>query len=283
IRRCCSAAGPLHTRMLAFTSTSRGAVPMTRHHRPGIFRARSILAAALAAAILPSAFAEPLRLNEQEYFSRPGLDVLAFSNYYDGLFSDAKHAGVELIHHGVRTATNGDVRLSATPEQWDAVALMLDRKVDARTGTITTRMHYPNEKFEYDIKVSPQGDGVRIQVVLDRPVPKSLQGRAGFNLEFLPSAYFGKSWLAADGGAERYGQLPLYPTGPSARDASGATVRLPIAAGSRLVLAPEDPQRRVTITSRSGELGLYDGRNQAQNGWLVVRSMLPAGKSGAVL
>src|SRR5690606_25679105 len=128
-----------------------------------------------------------------------------------------------------------------------------------------------------------QGDGVRIQVVLDRPVPKSLQGRAGFNLEFLPSAYFGKSWLAADGGVERHGQLPLYPTGPSGRDASGATVRLPIAAGDTLVLAPEDPQRRVTITSRNGELGLYDGRNQAQNGWLVVRTMLPAGKSGAVL
>ncbi len=256
---------------------------MTPHRRRRSFRARSILAAALAAAIMPSAFAEPLRLNDKEYFSRPGLDVLAFSNYYDGLFSDAKHAGVELIHHGVRTATNGDVRLSPTPEQWDAVALMKERKVDARTGTITTRMHYPDQKFEYDIRVSPQGDGVRIQVVLDRPLPAALKGRAGFNLEFLPSAYFGKSWVAADGTGERTGQLPLYPSGPSGRDAAGATVRLPLATGTTLVLAPEDPQRRVTITSRSGELGLYDGRNQAQNGWLVVRTMLPAGASGAVL
>ncbi|ADV28517.1 glycoside hydrolase family 9 [Pseudoxanthomonas suwonensis 11-1] len=255
---------------------------MTQRRRQASIRTRSILAAALVAA-LPSALAEPLKLNEQEYFSRPGLDVLVFNNYYDGLFSDAKHAGVELIHHGVRTATNGDVRLSPTPEQWDPVALMLDRKVDARTGTVTTRMGYPNEKFEYSIQVSPQGDGVRIQVLLDKPLPKSLQGRAGFNLEFLPSAYFGKSWAASAAQGERHGQFPLYPAGPTSRGADGKPVRMPITSGQRLVLAPEDPQRRVTISSNSGELGLYDGRNQAQNGWFVVRTLLPAGKRGAVL
>src|SRR5690606_32912589 len=111
---CCTAAGLPCRPMLAFTSSLRGANAMTTPRRsPRSIRARSILAAALVAA-LPSALAEPLRLNEQEYFSRPGLDVLVFNNYYDGLFSDAKHAGVELIHHGVRTATNGDVRLSPT-------------------------------------------------------------------------------------------------------------------------------------------------------------------------
>src|SRR5690606_2535610 len=248
-----------------------GSQRMTPRRSPRSIRARSILAAALVAA-LPSALAEPLRLNEQEYFSRPGLDVLVFNNYYDGLFSDANHAGVELIHHGVRTATNGDVRLSPTPEQWDPVTLLAQRRDDTRTGTITTRLAYPQENFKYSIQVAPQGDGVRIQVLLDRPLPKSLQGRAGFNLEFLPSAYFGKSWTVGDG--DRSGQFPLYPTGPTGRDAEGRPVRLPITSGRRLVLAPEDPQRRVTIQSNSGDLGLYDGRNQAQNGWFVVRTLL---------
>jgi len=238
-------------------------------------------AACLAAVVAwpAAAVAEGPVLNELEYFSKRGLDVLVFNNYYDGLFSDSKIAGVELIHHGVRTATNGDVRLSATPEQWDPVALMVDRKVDARSGTITTRLGYPNEKFEYDIRVSPAGEGVRVQVVFDKPLPKALEGRAGFNLEFLPSAYWGKTWLTEQGS----GQLPLYPTGPSGRDAAGATVRLPIATGRRLTLAPEDPQRRVTIASSGGALGVYDGRNQAQNGWYVVRGQLPAKKTGTVL
>jgi hypothetical protein len=39
----------------------------------------------------------------------------------------------------------------------------------------------------------------------------------------------------------------------------------------------------VTITSSEAELNLYDGRSKAQNGWFVVRSLLPAGKTGRVL
>ncbi|HEY4612802.1 MAG TPA: glycoside hydrolase family 9 protein, partial [Bacteroidota bacterium] len=45
----------------------------------------------------------------------------------------------------------------------------------------------------------------------------------------------------------------------------------------------EDPARRVTIKSNSGALMLFDGRNKAQNGWFVVRSLLPAKKSGKVI
>ncbi|MGJ4802556.1 glycoside hydrolase family 9 protein [Luteimonas sp. SDU82] len=243
--------------------------------------ARRLAAASIAIALAwpVAAVAEAPVLNELEYFHKRGLDVLAFSNYYDGLFSDAKHAGVELIHHGVRTATNGDVRLSPTPEQWDPVALMVDRKVDTRTSTVTTRLGYAAHDFEYDIRVSPAGQGVRVQVVFDRPLPRALVDKAGFNLEFLPSAYWGKAWTTDSAS----GQLPLYPAGPTARGNDGAPVRLPMARGTSLTLAPEDPERRVTIRARDGEIGLFDGRNQAQNGWYVVRGMLPPAKTGVVL
>jgi hypothetical protein len=40
-----------------------------------------------------------------------GLNVLVFTNEYNGMFFDEKTAGVEIIHHGVRTATGGAVRL----------------------------------------------------------------------------------------------------------------------------------------------------------------------------
>jgi endoglucanase len=50
------------------------------------------------------------------------------------------------------------------------------------------------------------------------------------------------------------------------------------------VLAPEDPTRRITIASAAGgPVSLYDGRNQAQNGWYVLRAPIPAGKTGRVV
>ena len=49
------------------------------------------------------------------------------------------------------------------------------------------------------------------------------------------------------------------------------------------VLAPEDPERFVNIRSSTGDLMLFDGRNLAQNGWFVVRSLIPANKTGTVV
>ena len=56
--------------------------------------------------------------------------------------------------------------------------------------------------------VTAKDDGVIIRVSLDKPLPEKLVGNAGFNLEFLPSAYFEKTYLA-DG---RPGIFPLYPS-----------------------------------------------------------------------
>lgn len=38
-------------------------------------------------------------LNDQEYLETRGVNVLVFSNLYDGMFSDSKMSGIEIIHH----------------------------------------------------------------------------------------------------------------------------------------------------------------------------------------
>lgn len=189
-----------------------------------------------------------LRLVDAGYFAMPGFEVLAFSNTYDGNFSDSKIAGIEFIHHGVRTATNGDVRLSPTPEQWDPVPTMKSREV--RGQTIVTRLAYEAQKFEYEISVEPRAEGVVVRVHLDRDLPPELVGKAGFNLEFLPTAYFHRGYLLD----AKSGTLPLYPAGPTGLATNGEVERLPLARGKRLVLAPEDAERRVTIESNNAEL-----------------------------
>ena len=230
--------------------------------------------------------ADALHLNAKGYFERRGVNVLVFSNWYDGLFSDSKISGVELIQHGVRTATNGDVRMMATPGQWDEIGQMIDRKADPKTGVVDVTLKYAAYDFTYHVRAEPEGDSVRISVVLDKPLPDQLAGRAGFNLEFLPAAYFHKSFLA-DGAA---GAFPLYPSGPMKSLGPGFpgseitpdTAPLPLATARDFVLAPEDALHRVTLHS-DADISLYDGRNQAQNGWFVFRTLLPSGKTGTVV
>ena len=238
-----------------------------------------------------------LALNDREYFSQRGLDVLVFSREYNGMFFDEKTAGIELVHHGVRTATGGAVRLKPTPEQWDQIPKVVKRTVDKQAGTIEVVLRYEELAFDSRVRVTPGERGFSIAVFLDEPLPERLAGRAGLNLEFLPSAYFEKTYLA-DG---RPGVFPLYPSGPTRVRPAATQIRQfeghttfddrgrgeyvevePIAAGKALVLAPEDPARRVVIECATG-LQLLDGRNVAQNGWYVVRTLLPAQATGKVV
>ncbi len=221
-----------------------------------------------------------LRLNDLDYFETRGLNILAFSNWYDiNFFDDSKLSGIEIIHHEVRTVTNGDVRLNPTPEQWDPIPELVDRKVNKKDKCVEAFLAYPKYNFNYTIKARAHNGGILLSVNLDKPLPTELQGRAGFNLEFLPAAYFEKAYLMDD----TTGTFPLYPSGPMTVDNLGTTEPKPIATGKILVLAPEDPQRRITIKAKTGELMLFDGRNKAQNGWFVVRTLIPEAKTGKVV
>ncbi len=218
-----------------------------------------------------------LSVNDSGYFETRGLNVFVFSNHY-GLFGDEKSSGVEIIHHGVRTATNGDVRLNPTPEQWDPIPTFLKREVDRKGNVIEAFLKYPEYSFSYSVKLQSKDNGILLTVNLDKPLPTALEGHAGFNLEFLPSAYFGKSYIADS----KSGIFPLYPS-ESMTVASDTIEPLPIITGKTFTLAPEDPERRITIKSNDNELMVFDGRNKAQNGWYVVRSLIPSGKSGKVI
>jgi endoglucanase len=245
-----------------------------------------------------NAFGQKLQLNDLVYFETQGVNVFVFSNQYNGMFFDEKTAGIEIIHHGVRTSTGGAIRLQNTPEQWDLVPSLVDRKVDPANKTINVELNFKDYNFNPKISVTAKDDGVEISVYLDKPLPKELEGNAGFNLEFLPASYFEKTYLI-DG---KPGNFPRYPAGNTKiepiskkipqfaghttfddRGKGEFIVPYPIATGKTIILAPEDPERFVKIKSSDADLMLFDGRNLAQNGWFIVRSLLPANKTGKVL
>jgi len=242
--------------------------------------------------------AQDLELNDREYFERQGVNVLVFSNSFNGGFNDEKDSGIEIIHHGVRTVQGGAVRLNNTPEQWDLVPKTVSRKVDREKGSIEVTMRYDDYDFDSRVVVTAKGKAVEIAVWLDKPVPEKLAGEAGFNLEFLPSQYWHKTFTM-DG---RLGRLPLYaasqtitrPNSEKPRQFKGfktyddrGTDRFvdpcPMETGHSIVMASDTPERMIRISSNDAELKLYDGRMLAQNGWYVLRSVLPKGKTGKVV
>lgn len=244
------------------------------------------------------ASSQDLKLNDLEYFETQGVNVLVYNNLFTGGFNDEKNAGIELIHHGVRTGQGGAVRLSNTPEQWDLVPDISNRKVNRAAKTIEATLRYKDYDFDSRVVVTAKGKGVEISVYLDKPVPKALEGSAGFNFEFLPSQYWQKAYMV-DG---RYNRFPRYvvsntvtrPNSEKTKQYKGYKTSddrgtgkwidpLPLETGRTFLFAPDEPSRLVKITSKDADLMLLDGRVLAQNGWFVVRSLIPAGKTGKVL
>src|SRR5215210_8287693 len=143
-----------------------------------------------------------LRINELEYLEMPGLNVMLAHDYYP----ESHQGGVGIIQNGLRVATNGDLRLEATPGQWQPVPKPGKRVVDRARQEISVRMEYPDPEknrrgfnpiiypdlnLSYVVRIKPAGASFKIVVDLDRPLPDEWAGRVGFNFELFPGALFG--------------------------------------------------------------------------------------------
>ena len=252
------------------------------------FFAVSVLATTIALA--PLGFAGELKLNDQDYFETQGLNVTVFSDIYP----DGHQTGVTVIQHGSRVAANGDLRLEISPGQWSPVPVGGKQTVDKKTQTITQSLSYPDPskdrkgfnpiiypdlKFTYEVKVTAlDNNQFKISVDLEKPLPKEWVGKIGFNFEIFPGEFFGKSWLL-DGQA---GIFPQQPNGPLVNP-HGEFLTAPLASGKKLVVAPDADKQRMIIESKTGALELWDGRANHNNGWYIVRGVIPADKTTSAL
>src|ERR1017187_2692623 len=238
-------------------------------------------------------------VTDKNYLDTQGFSVFLYDNTYHPVFVDQKNTAMQMILHGQRIATNGDVRLMPTPEQWDLVATLKGRSADKANNRLSASLAYPTFDLSYTLQVEAEPGGVKVTINLDKPLPQKLAGRAGFNLEFLPSIYMGKAYLV-DG--SKAGIVPRTPNDPMVKvlpladepkkayyledwdKAKGYTQPLPFAEGKSIPLGIDDPLARVNVKSDTASLMLFDGRNRAQNGWFVLRSLIPSGKTtGAIV
>lgn len=240
-----------------------------------------------------------MQVTDKNYLNTQGFSVFLYDSTYHPVFVDQKNTAMEMILHGHRIATNGDVRLMPTPEQWDLVATLKGRHVDKENKRLSADLAFPTFNLSYTLEVAAEPGGVRVSINLDKPLPEDLAGRAGFNLEFLPSIYMGKAYLV-DG--IHAGIFPRTPNDPMKKvlplanepkkayyledwdKAKGYTEPLPFAQGRRITLGVDDDLARISVQSETADLMLFDGRDRAQNGWFVLRSLIPTGKTtGAIV
>ncbi len=254
----------------------------------------------LALTFSPSLFGADfgMRVTDKNYLDTQGFSVFLYDSTYHPVFVDQKNTAMEMILHGQRIATNGDVRLMPTPEQWDLVATLKGRHADKEDNRLTADLAFPTFDFSYTLEVAAEPGGVRVSINLDQPLPQKLAGRAGFNLEFLPSIYLGKTYLV-DG--TRAGIFPRTPNDPMVKvlpladepkkayyledwdNAKGYMQPLPFAQGKSITLGLDDALARVNVSSDTADLMLFDGRDRAPNGWFVLRSLIPSGKTTAAI
>lgn len=220
-----------------------------------------------------------LVLNDSSYFEAPGLNVMVFSHSYDGLFDDSKMAGIEIVHHGLCMARNGDVRLNPAPGQWDLHSKLIEKKVERKNNLIIAQLKYDNPHFIYQIQARLGDGGIYVSVWTDQPIPDELKGIASLDIEFAPMLYVGHTYIM-DG---KVREIPYSPHGEMIIRKTDTSKPLPIATGKKFDINPDDAERHITVSSAEQNLLFYDGWSKAQNGWLVLRSLLPAGKSGKIL
>ncbi|MBP7730507.1 MAG: glycoside hydrolase family 9 protein [Bacteroidales bacterium] len=267
-----------------------------------------------------SSRAQEFVLTSNGYFENKGVNVMAYDDIYpeghQGGVSLIMH-GKRLATNGDIRLESTPGQWQPVPRQRERevdqkaniIRVHLSYPDSARHLTDFNPMIYPDLVFNYTVTVKGEGPSIVITVDLDRPIPEKFIGKVGFNFELFPGALFGKPWIMDN----QSGIFPRQPNGPTRYEPSNFSsvgnfnpagkasmrqlagdggyspiiaddiVSEPYAAGKRLVVCPDDPYSKFTIESKGSELKLYDGRMNHNNGWFVVRSEIPAGKTTAAI
>jgi len=209
------------------------------------------------------------KINDQEYLETIGFNVLVFHNYYPV----GKQGGIEFIHHDERIATNGYINVDLPPGQNFPRPETADREINQEDNVIVAKVNTPDFDLNYSIRVWPENETIHLAIDMENPIPVEWKDRVSFDLLLYPVTYRGKTYQLGD----QFGVFPVEGLGPMSKSPDGEDVNVPMATGSKLMIAPEDPLHKIQIENLNGSLSLIDGRNTSLGGWFIVSSIIPEG------
>lgn len=266
--------------------------------------------------------AQDFKLNSKGYFTNEGVDVMAFDDFYpeghQGGVAIIMNGQRVATNGDIRfEATPGQwqpvpKKLARSVDE-NSITTTLCFPDSTRHLTGFNPGLYPDYYLDYSVRVeSIGGNKILVSVDLEQPVPEYLLGKVGFNLEFFPGSLFGKAWImdSQTGIYPQQPNSPLLETNPNhlhpgdyhidgqplasaehfLAEGKGYNplvaddiIAEPYAVGHKFTSRPDDPYTKLTVESLTGELKLYDGRMNHNNGWFVLRSEIAAGATkGAV-
>jgi hypothetical protein len=281
-----------------------------------IFSFAFLLALSIPVLVSGQAF----KLTPSGYLNNEGVDIMVFSDMYpeghQGALSIIMNSNRVAANGDVRLEVSQG-QWQGLPKMRKRIVNNSDNSITVTESYPDSAKHlagfnpmlYADYAFTYTINVRGEGDNVILRVDLDTPVPEKYAHKVGFNLELFPGLLLGKPWIMDDAS----GIFPQQVNGPTTTQVTNtnfigdynpngkADLKLllgnggyspmiaddiiaePFAQGKQFVLNPHDPLSKVTIESRKGDLILYDGRMNHNNGWFILRSEIPAGVSkGAI-
>lgn len=204
-------------------------------------------------------------ISDSEYLETQGFEVLAFHNtYYTG-----KQGGIEFIHHGERIASNGFLILDVPgyAVSWPKTA---NRSVDRSGKNIQVAVDLEKYNLKYTLNMHPDGSSLLLTVNLEKPLPDELKGHVYFGLSLFPTTFIGKSYQLGN----NYGVFPVDALGPVKAGDRSILDSYPLATGSNLILAQEDPQIKMQIEQSKGEMMLIDSRDGRLGEWFTILAPL---------
>ena len=213
---------------------------------------------------------------------------------FDDFYPDGHQGGISIIQFGSRIASNGDLRLEPTPGQWAPIPKMGKRIVDKENNSVKVELWYPDSSrnmksfnpitypdfnFKYTIRTEAVENGIKVIVDLEKPLPEEWVNKVGFNLELFPGDFFGEHYLF-DGVT---GFFPRQTNSSVIKNKDGILEPLPLAKGTEFITAPGNEMKEIKFISGKNKIFLYDGRALHNNGWFVLRSLIPAGETKNVI
>lgn len=259
--------------------------------------------------------AQDFKINPSGYFEYFGANVMVFSDFYpeghQGGVTLVLNGNRKAACGDVRFEISQG-QWQGLPKMKNRVVDTANNEISVTLSYPDSTKHmagfnpmlYPDFVFNYKIKVKGEKDYLVLTVDLDQPVPEKFAGKLGFNLELVPSSLLGKPWIMDD----KTGVFPHQAMGPTMKQKSNTEyigdfnpsgkadldqllldretynpmiaddiVAVPFASGKKFILNPHDDLAKITIESEKGELLLYDGRINHNNGWFILRTEFPAG------